>query len=143
MDIARSLFSRRSISLKYKSIKFRYTLLIFLWNERTAPSKDGASRFTLILHKGGACKMKYKTLGKTGLDVSVLSFGASSLGSVFRETNEGESIQTVHATIDAGINYIDVSPYYGLTKAEAVLGKALKEIPRDKFLLSTKQDGTA
>ena len=82
--------------------------------------------------------MKYRTLGKTGLDVSVLSFGASSLGSVFRETNEGESIQTVHAAIDAGINYIDVSPYYGLTKAEAVLGKAMKEIPRDKFLLSTK-----
>ena len=82
--------------------------------------------------------MKYRTLGKTGLDVSVLSFGASSLGSVFRETNEGESIQTVHAAIDAGINYMDVSPYYGLTKAEAVLGKALKEIPRDKFLLSTK-----
>ncbi|MFC5651846.1 aldo/keto reductase [Paenibacillus solisilvae] len=82
--------------------------------------------------------MRYRTLGKTGLEVSVLSFGASSLGSVFRETNEAESIQTVHAAIDEGINYIDVSPYYGLTKAEAVLGKALNEIPRDKFLLSTK-----
>lgn len=82
--------------------------------------------------------MKYRQLGKTGLDVSVLSFGASSLGSVFRDTNEGESIRTVHAAIDAGINYIDVSPYYGLTKAETVLGKALKEIPRDKYVLSTK-----
>lgn len=40
--------------------------------------------------------MKYRKLGKTGLDVSVLSFGASSLGSVFRETNEDESIRTVH-----------------------------------------------
>ncbi|CAI6077166.1 aldo/keto reductase [Cohnella sp. JJ-181] len=82
--------------------------------------------------------MKYRKLGKTGLDVSALSFGASSLGSVFRDTDESESIRTVHAAIDAGINYIDVSPYYGLTKAEAVLGKALKEIPRDKYLLSTK-----
>lgn len=82
--------------------------------------------------------MKYRKLGKTGQDVSVLSFGASSLGSVFRNTDETESIQTVHAAIDAGINYIDVSPYYGLTKAETVLGKALKEIPRDKYLLSTK-----
>ncbi|MFD2332902.1 aldo/keto reductase [Cohnella sp. GCM10020058] len=82
--------------------------------------------------------MKYRQLGKTGLDVSVLSFGASSLGSVFRDTDEGESIRTVHAAIDAGINYIDVSPYYGLTKAETVLGKALKEIPRDKYVLSTK-----
>lgn len=82
--------------------------------------------------------MKYRQLGKTGLDVSVLSFGASSLGSVFRDTDEGESIRTVHAAIDAGINYIDVSPYYGLTKAETVLGKALKDIPRDKYVLSTK-----
>ncbi|MDG0813316.1 aldo/keto reductase [Cohnella rhizosphaerae] len=82
--------------------------------------------------------MKYRQLGKTGLDVSVLSFGASSLGSVFRQTDEGESVRTVHAAIDAGINYIDVSPYYGLTKAETVLGKALKNIPRDKYVLSTK-----
>jgi aryl-alcohol dehydrogenase-like predicted oxidoreductase len=82
--------------------------------------------------------MRYRKLGNTGLDVSVLSFGASSLGSVFRETDESESICTVHAAIDAGINYIDVSPYYGLTKAETVLGKAIRDIPRDKFLLSTK-----
>jgi L-galactose dehydrogenase len=82
--------------------------------------------------------MKYRKLGRTGLDVSVLSFGASSLGSVFRETNEAEGLKTVHAAIDSGINYIDVSPYYGLTKAETALGKAIKDIPRDKFLLSTK-----
>ncbi len=82
--------------------------------------------------------MKYRKLGRTGLDVSVLSFGASSLGSVFRETNEAEAIRTVHTAIDSGINLIDVSPYYGSTKAETVLGKAIKEIPRDKFLLSTK-----
>lgn len=82
--------------------------------------------------------MRYRKLGNTGLDVSVLSFGASSLGSVFREADESESIRTVHAAIDAGINYIDVSPYYGLTRAETVLGKAIRDIPRDKFLLSTK-----
>jgi len=82
--------------------------------------------------------MKYRKLGKTGLDVSVLSFGASSLGSVFRNTDDADSIRTVHQAIDAGMNYIDVSPYYGLTKAETVLGKALKDIPRDKYLLSTK-----
>ncbi|MEK0313294.1 aldo/keto reductase [Cohnella sp. 56] len=82
--------------------------------------------------------MIYRKLGRTGLDVSALSFGASSLGSVFRSTDESEGIRTVHAAIDAGINYIDVSPYYGATRAEAVLGRALKEIARDKFLLSTK-----
>ncbi|EHB67085.1 aldo/keto reductase [Paenibacillus lactis] len=82
--------------------------------------------------------MKYRKLGRTGLEVSVLSFGASSLGSVFRETDDSEGIRTVHAAIDAGINLIDVSPYYGLTKAETVLGQAIRQIPRDKFYLSTK-----
>ncbi|MBM7569984.1 aldo/keto reductase [Aquibacillus albus] len=82
--------------------------------------------------------MKYRKLGETGLDVSILSYGASSLGSVFREINEKEGMKAVHTAIDQGINYIDVSPYYGLTKAETVLGKAIKDIPRDKFILSTK-----
>lgn len=82
--------------------------------------------------------MRYRRLGNTGLDVSVLSFGASSLGSVFRETDDDEAVSTVHAALDAGINYIDVSPYYGLTKAESVLGRAIREVPRDRFLLSTK-----
>jgi len=82
--------------------------------------------------------MQTRKLGKTGLDVSILSFGASSLGGVFRETDDSESIRTVHAAIDSGINYIDVSPYYGLTRAETVLGQAIAQIPRDKFLLSSK-----
>jgi L-galactose dehydrogenase len=82
--------------------------------------------------------MKYRMLGNTGQEVSVLSFGASSLGSVFREINKEEGIRTVHTAVDMGINLIDVSPYYGLTKAETVLGEAIQEIPRDKFILSTK-----
>ena len=82
--------------------------------------------------------MKYRKLGQTGLDVSILSYGASSLGSVFRNIDEAEGIKTVHTAIDNGINLIDVSPYYGLNKAETVLGKAISEIPRDKFILSTK-----
>ncbi|WP_274366231.1 aldo/keto reductase [Paenibacillus thermotolerans] len=82
--------------------------------------------------------MKYRTLGSTGLEVSVLSLGASSLGSVFREINKEEGIRTVRTAVDMGINLIDVSPYYGLTKAETLLGEAIKELPRDKFILSTK-----
>lgn len=49
--------------------------------------------------------------------------GASSLGSVFRETNGEESIKVVHHAIKSGINYIDVAPWYGHGKAETVLGK--------------------
>ena len=72
------------------------------------------------------------------MKISHLSFGASSLGSVFHETNEKDSFAAVEAAIDGGINFIDVSPYYGHYKAETVLGKALKYIPRDKYYLSTK-----
>jgi L-galactose dehydrogenase len=82
--------------------------------------------------------MKYRKLGKTGLDVSILAFGGSSLGSVFKEIDEAEGIRTVHTAIDHGINLIDTAPFYGLTKAETVLGKALREIPREKYLLATK-----
>lgn len=82
--------------------------------------------------------MRYKELGKTGMKISHLCFGASSLGSVFRSTKEAESIEAVEAAIEGGINFIDVSPYYGHYKAETVLGKALKRIPREKYYLSTK-----
>ncbi len=70
--------------------------------------------------------------------VSNLGFGASSLGGVFHGIREEEGIQAVHVAVDNGINFIDVSPYYGHLKAETVLGKALKEIPREKYYLSTK-----
>lgn len=82
--------------------------------------------------------MDYQVLGKTGLNVSRLSFGASALGSVFRDIDEDEGIRAVHAALDAGINYIDVAPAYGGTVAETVLGKALRDIPRDRYYLSTK-----
>jgi aryl-alcohol dehydrogenase-like predicted oxidoreductase len=72
------------------------------------------------------------------MKISHLSFGASSLGSVFHETNERDSFAAVEAAIEGGINFIDVSPYYGHYKAETVLGKALRNIPRDKYFLSTK-----
>lgn len=82
--------------------------------------------------------MEYRTLGKTKLSVSALSFGASSLGGVFKTVEESVAIRTVHTALDLGINFIDVSPFYGYTKAEEVLGKALKGIPRVRYYLATK-----
>jgi L-galactose dehydrogenase len=82
--------------------------------------------------------MQKRPLGFTGLEVSVLGFGASSLGGVFRQTDDTESIRTVHTALDLGINFIDVSPYYGATRAETVLGRALREIRRDRYYLATK-----
>jgi L-galactose dehydrogenase len=82
--------------------------------------------------------MLYRTLGSTGLDVSVLGYGASPLGSVFRAIDESEGIRAVHTALDLGVNFIDVSPYYGLTRAEVVLGKALASVPRERYILATK-----
>ncbi|MBP1617237.1 MAG: L-galactose dehydrogenase [Bacteroidetes bacterium] len=82
--------------------------------------------------------MEYREIGKTGMVVSNLSFGASSLGGVFHSIKEEEAIEAVYTAVDNGINFIDVSPYYGHLKAEIVLGKALKNIDRTKYYLSTK-----
>jgi L-galactose dehydrogenase len=82
--------------------------------------------------------MEYRTLGKTGIKVSKLAFGGSSLGSVFRSVAEEDGIRAVHTALDHGINLIDTAPYYGATKAETVLGKALKGVARDRYLLATK-----
>ena len=84
--------------------------------------------------------MEYRVLGKTGLRVSALGFGASSLGGGMfgRAVEEADAIRTVHTALDLGINFIDVSPFYGYTKAEIILGKALKGIPRNNYYLATK-----
>src|SRR6202167_5096924 len=82
--------------------------------------------------------MKYSALGNTGLLVSRLSFGASALGGVFRSVDESTAIKAVHSALDCGINYFDVAPAYGGTVSESVLGKALRGIPRTRYLLSTK-----
>jgi L-galactose dehydrogenase len=82
--------------------------------------------------------MQYNLLGKTGMKVSRLSFGASALGGVFRPVDEGEAIKAVHVALECGINYFDVAPAYGGTRSETVLGKALRGVPRNRYYLSTK-----
>lgn len=82
--------------------------------------------------------MEYREIGKTGMQVSHISFGASSLGGVFHSLKEEEGMKAVYTAIDNGINFIDVSPYYGHLKAEIVLGKALRNIDRSRYYLSTK-----
>lgn len=82
--------------------------------------------------------MQYNSLGKTGMQVSRLSFGASALGAVFHPVDQSEAIAAVHAALDLGINYFDVAPAYGGTLSETVLGKALQGIPRHRYYLSTK-----
>lgn len=82
--------------------------------------------------------MHYRTLGATGVKVSALAYGGSSLGSEFRPIDEAAGIRSVHVALDNGINLIDTAPYYGRTTAEIVLGKALKGVARDRYILATK-----
>jgi len=81
--------------------------------------------------------MIYKLLGKTGLKVSIVGFGASPLGQEFGLVDPDEGKRAVHYAIDRGINYFDVAPYYGRTLAETRLGEALVGY-RDKVILATK-----
>jgi L-galactose dehydrogenase len=79
-----------------------------------------------------------RVLGRSGLRVSKLSFGASALGGVFGPVDETTAVRAVHAALDCGINLFDVAPAYGSEQAEIVLGKALRDTPRNRYSLSTK-----
>ena len=82
--------------------------------------------------------METRPLADTGLDLSVLSFGASSMGAEFRRIDVGEALQCVKVALDRGMNYIDTAAYYGRGMSEVMLGQVLPEIPRDSYTLSTK-----
>ena len=82
--------------------------------------------------------MEFRPLGSTGLDLSVLSFGASSLGQEFRSVDLNEALRSVRVALDSGMNFIDTSPYYGRGMSEVLLGVALKDVPRDQYYLGTK-----
>lgn len=81
--------------------------------------------------------MRFRTLGNTGLNVSIIGFGAAPLGNVYGDITVERSNATVARAIDSGINLFDVSPYYGLTLAEERLGLAL-EGRREQVLVATK-----
>ncbi|MDW5267698.1 MULTISPECIES: aldo/keto reductase [Acidobacteriaceae] len=81
--------------------------------------------------------MKYHRLGRTSLEVSTLGFGASPLGNVFGNTSLADDERAVATAIDLGINFFDVSPYYGLTLAEQRLGTAFAN-RRNQVILATK-----
>jgi L-galactose dehydrogenase len=82
-------------------------------------------------------EMIYKTLGKTGLKVSAIGFGASPLGGEFGSIDPREGRRAVNRAIECGINYFDVAPYYGRTLAESRLGEYL-EAKREKLILTSK-----
>ena len=82
--------------------------------------------------------MKRRLLGRTGLEVPILAFGASSLGAEFRRVTVEEALASVRVALDLGMNLIDTSPFYGRGMSEVLLGIALKDVPRDSYTLCTK-----
>ena len=82
--------------------------------------------------------MQTRPLGTTGLQLPILSFGASSLGQEFRSVTLDEALRSVRVALDSGLNFIDTSPFYGRGMSEVLLGIALRDVPRDSYTLCTK-----
>lgn len=82
--------------------------------------------------------MQTRPLGRTGLNLPILSFGASSLGQEFRSVKLDEALSSVRVALECGLNFIDTSPFYGRGMSEVLLGVALRGIPRERYLLGTK-----
>ena len=82
--------------------------------------------------------METRVLGRTGLRVPSLAFGASSLGQEFRSVTLDEAMRSVRVALDCGINLIDTSPFYGRGMSEVLLGVALRGVPRESYTLCTK-----
>ena len=80
--------------------------------------------------------MQYRSLGKTGLSVSELGFGAAPLGGPYGLVTQDEATRAVRAALERGINFFDTSPWY--QASEEVLGKALVGVPRESYVLCTK-----
>lgn len=81
--------------------------------------------------------MRYRTLGRTALQLSVLGFGAATLGDEYGAVDPRGGQRAVDSAIDHGVTFFDVSPYYGRTLAEERLGRYLQG-KRDSVVLSTK-----
>ena len=80
--------------------------------------------------------MEKRTLGRTGLNVAVVGFGALPMGGFYGPVDDAVSMQALHAAIDAGMNFIDTSDAYGAGHSERVVGAFLKERPdRDQILI--------
>ncbi|XP_078435545.1 L-galactose dehydrogenase-like isoform X3 [Wolffia australiana] len=84
--------------------------------------------------------LERRALGRTGIELSCVGFGASPLGNVFGPVSDEEALAAVRRAFDLGINFFDTSPYYGGTVSEFVLGKCLRAIgvPRSQYIVSTK-----
>jgi len=81
--------------------------------------------------------MKYRTLGRQGLKVSMVGLGCMGMSDFYGPHDEGESVATIHRAIELGVTFFDTADMYGPFTNEVLLGKALAG-KRDKVVLATK-----
>jgi D-threo-aldose 1-dehydrogenase len=79
-----------------------------------------------------------RRIGATGLEVTVFGFGAAPIGGFRATIPEAQATATVEAAVAAGVGFFDTSPFYGYGRSELRLGAALRAVPRDNYVLSTK-----
>ncbi len=77
--------------------------------------------------------MEVRPVGRTGLEVSLLGFGAAPLANLYRDVPESEAYETVYAALEQGVTYFDTAPAYGAGVSETRLGVALAGVPRNQF----------
>ncbi|MFD3436739.1 aldo/keto reductase [Streptomyces sp. NPDC058685] len=82
--------------------------------------------------------MRRSTLGRSGVEITELSFGAAAIGNLFTPVAAEEAAAAVDAAWDVGIRTFDTAPHYGLGLSERRLGEALRGRPRDAYTVSTK-----
>ncbi|GAC1040518.1 aldo/keto reductase [Rhizobium sp. No.120] len=82
--------------------------------------------------------MEKNQLGRTGPQVSALGLGCMGMSGMYGPSDRTESIATIHAALDAGINLLDTGDFYGMGHNEMLIGEAIKGLKRDDFLLSVK-----
>jgi aryl-alcohol dehydrogenase-like predicted oxidoreductase len=85
--------------------------------------------------------MDIRQLGKTGPQVSALGLGCMAMSGMYGPSDDDESVATIHASIDAGINLIDTGDFYGSGHNELLVGRALRDRRREEVVLSVKFGG--
>ena len=82
--------------------------------------------------------METAEIGATGLRVTRLGLGGAALGGLYADVEEAAAVETVLRGLDLGIGYFDTAPFYGHGKSELFLERALSDVPRNRYVLSTK-----
>jgi len=81
--------------------------------------------------------MEYRTLGKTGWNVSTVSFGAWAIGSAWGTVHDKDSLAALHRALDLGVNFFDTADVYGDGRSERLLAQ-LRQERKEKFFIATK-----